>query len=395
MQNNHCRFWALAFFAVTIALLAGACSSGSPSSGSTQGTISGSVKAVSLSSGILASTVLPGVTITVMYGATSLATDTSDSSGNYSLTLEAGSGYTITYSMDGYATSTYYNVTVSAGRTLSIEPILSIPNTYASGTGSISGILKDALSGLVLSGATLTLYSGMNVSSGSPLGSTITDSGGAYSFGSLDAGQDTVVVRLEGYTTTSFTVVVLGESAVVPNQNFSVTPAVGSGEIRIVLIWGSTPEDLDSHLKTPSGDHIFYGSEGSDTSAPYAMLDTDDTSSYGPETITIYSESSGTYTYYVNDYSNMGDSSSTALANSGATVKVYSSSGILATYYVPSGSGTTWKVFTLNGSNLTQINTIFSATDDDAVITGALVPSGNATREDQALFRNLPGEKLR
>ena len=72
----------------------------------------------------------------------------------------------------------------------------------------------------------------------------------------------------------------------------------------------------------------------------------DDTTSYGPETTTIYFESGrGTYSYYVHDYSNRNSSSNTALANSEAVVKVYRGSRLIEEYRVPSGIGTVWHVF--------------------------------------------------
>ncbi|MBA4382487.1 MAG: hypothetical protein C0406_07975, partial [Sideroxydans sp.] len=55
--------------------------------------------------------------------------------------------------------------------------------------------------------------------------------------------------------------------------------------MRIVLNWGELPSDLDSHLIFPSN-HIYFNSKTGSTSSD-AKLDVDDTTSYGPETITI------------------------------------------------------------------------------------------------------------
>ena len=61
--------------------------------------------------------------------------------------------------------------------------------------------------------------------------------------------------------------------------------------LRLTLTWGENPRDLDSHLWTPSIEgspyHVYFGSKGSENSRPYAQLDVDDVSSYGPENITI------------------------------------------------------------------------------------------------------------
>ena len=85
--------------------------------------------------------------------------------------------------------------------------------------------------------------------------------------------------------------------------------------------------------------------------ADNASLDVDDTSSYGPETITI-TEMSGIYTYYVHDYSNKYEENNTQLAASGATINVYLGSGSMPeyTFYVPNGVGTSWHVFTYNAN---------------------------------------------
>lgn len=156
--------------------------------------------------------------------------------------------------------------------------------------------------------------------------------------------------------------------------------AVGIKEpdgIRIVLTWGETPRDLDSHLVGPGVDgtrfHVYYenrnyyedGTYSSD-SALYAVdLDYDDTTSYGPEITTIHTMTPGTYYFYVHDYTNGSDSSSTEMALSGATVKVYKGSGstLIGSYTIdPSSSGTYWNVCELDISedgnvSINEINT--------------------------------------
>ena len=73
----------------------------------------------------------------------------------------------------------------------------------------------------------------------------------------------------------------------------------------------------------------------------------DDTSSYGPETTTIYIQNNtGKYRYYVHDYSNAGQGNSKSMSNSGAKVQVYSQDQLMSTYYVPTNVvGTLWSVF--------------------------------------------------
>jgi hypothetical protein len=94
------------------------------------------------------------------------------------------------------------------------------------------------------------------------------------------------------------------------------------------LTWGSVPEDVDSHLFTPSGAHIWYSDKGSLTSEPFAELDVDDTTSFGPEVVTITKLMVGTYRYGLHNYSgetNPGMTGSPVRVelNTGSSVRVF------------------------------------------------------------------------
>ncbi|MFG6415978.1 carboxypeptidase regulatory-like domain-containing protein [Roseateles sp. DC23W] len=65
--------------------------------------------------------------------------------------------------------------------------------------------------------------------------------------------------------------------------------------VSIKLTWGTEPSELGSHLRTPSGSHVYFSSKGQLAAAPFANLDVDDTSSYGPEVITLTKLMVGTY----------------------------------------------------------------------------------------------------
>jgi hypothetical protein len=137
------------------------------------------------------------------------------------------------------------------------------------------------------------------------------------------------------------------------NQNAQVTPILASGQIRIVLSWGETPDDLDSHLfgtmNAGTVFHTYYGNEEYyQGEVLMANLDLDDTDSYGPETTTIYHQENGIYKFSVHDYTNGDETNSTALANSGACVRVYIGGSSVKTYYVPNLPGTLWDVFEYN-----------------------------------------------
>jgi hypothetical protein len=85
-----------------------------------------------------------------------------------------------------------------------------------------------------------------------------------------------------------------------------------TGSAKIRLTWGTDPSDLDSHLTGPMPAsaprfHVYFSSKGTLTSPPYAELDVDDTSSFGPEVITINRFMAGTYRYSIHHYSGSGN----------------------------------------------------------------------------------------
>jgi PKD repeat protein len=171
-------------------------------------------------------------------------------------------------------------------------------------------------------------------------------------------GTQTVTASATGYTTYSNNGVVIPQGGTLELQ-ISLSPTLATGQYRFVLTWGELPEDLDSHLKTPliegTAYHIYYEMQGSATSAPYAILDIDDITSFGPETTTIYDLFPGEYHYYIHNYSE-----SPAISTSNAVVQIFNESGLLHTLQVPNtGDGLYWDVCTLDGSgNISIINQI-------------------------------------
>jgi hypothetical protein len=102
-----------------------------------------------------------------------------------------------------------------------------------------------------------------------------------------------------------------------------LSPKLRADELRIVLTWGSSPRDLDAHLYGPGAAfHVSHERR----EATGAKLDVDNRDGYGPETITISNAADGVYSYKVHAYQDPKDrinQMNTALASSGATVKVY------------------------------------------------------------------------
>jgi hypothetical protein len=94
----------------------------------------------------------------------------------------------------------------------------------------------------------------------------------------------------------------------------------------IALTWGAEPPDLDSHLLIPmtwdsAWDyyHVAYYNMGRLGQHPYAVLDVDDTSAYGPEIITGTRMFQGRFQYWVHEFET---DDTTALAASEAVVQL-------------------------------------------------------------------------
>jgi PKD repeat protein len=235
-------------------------------------------------------------------------------------------------------------------------------------TSTLTGMVSDAVNGNPIANALVSVAglsdytdaSGNYSISGIPAGTlnanfTATPTSGAaplpVQFTDLSSeGTQTVTASATGYTSYSNSQVVIPDGGTLELQ-ISLSPTLATGQYRFVLTWGETPLDLDSHLKTPSIGgtvyHIYYNDQGSADAPPYAILDIDDQSSFGPETITIYDLQPGEYHYFIHNYSQTPD-----ITASGAVVQIFNENGLIQTLQVPtSGTGLYWDVCTLNGSN--------------------------------------------
>ncbi len=141
-----------------------------------------------------------------------------------------------------------------------------------------------------------------------------------------------------------------------------ITMVEGSFFAQFTLTWDENPSDLDSHLWTPeiedSSYHIVYYSKGDADVAPYAFLDVDDVTSYGPEHIAIYQAFSGDYTYAVKHYSGSSD-----IPNSGAEVSLLKPDRSVLKFTPPDTTAQTgyfWHVCKIDGASgtVTTINII-------------------------------------
>lgn len=296
-------------------------------------------------------------------GTTPISTQKTGEDGKFSFTVDEGD-YRLVISADGYRTLTS-NQSVEKDEIKYTEHILLMDNSQ-SGIGSAGGRISNALDGNGVEGVSLKLRSNWNKYSGPYFENftTTTASNGNYSIEGIPVGYYTVEASLNGYVTGYSNISVLSDNSK-NDFDFTITPELAADEVRIVLTWGASPYDLDSHLigRTPDNGsfNVYYSDQQYYfDGVEMANLDVDDTSSYGPETITIIEDIYGTYTYAVHDYSNKALSYSTDLSFSGAVVRVFSGSNQVAEYNVPTDqAGTYWTVFEIDSSGrIMPINTV-------------------------------------
>ena len=316
---------------------------------------------------------------------------TTDTTGSYRFeNLAARSGYSILLIKANYLTEDYNTIETQPNEIKYLETVLQINSQYE-GLGNITGNIRNALDGSGVSGLNINIRDGINTRTGSIVRTATTGNNGNYDVFELEAGNYTGEISGSGYQINYFTILVLG-GRTNEGQNGVVNPLLAGGEMRIVLSWGANPSDLDSHLTGPTSDnssdrfHVYFGQ----ASSTNINLDRDDVSSYGPETTTIQQQVEGLYRYSIHDYSNGGSSSSSAMANSSANVKVYNGNGLVAEFNVPNQAGTLWTVFEMRGNQITPINRMNYESSDTAFRYSENIPIDHT---DALLLKNLP-EKI-
>ncbi len=283
-----------------------------------------------------------------------------DANGYYSLTMEEGD-YKVDIDALGYIPFTAY-ATVTQSENTYMETFLLVEGEVGE-QGKATGTITNALTGRGVSDATIEVRDGWNnLDKGSVIATTSTGSSGAYSL-TLPLGNYTLAVSKDGFITGAVNIIV--QRGTTANQNGSITPLISGEDYRIVLTWGADPRDLDSHmvgsLENGNSFHVYYSRKSQyDGSIEVCNLDVDDTSGYGPETVTLKATSNNPYYYYIYHFSGNG-----TVATSEATIKVYQGSELVAKFNVPTdqGSGRYWNVFAIVDGQLVTKNTITSSPD--------------------------------
>ncbi|SFL07037.1 S-layer homology domain-containing protein [Paenibacillus sp. 1_12] len=252
-----------------------------------------------------------------------------------------------------------------------------------------------------VAGVTIQFRRGIGSTIGTILKTVVTDNNGHYQV-TLPSGTYTGEITAPGFITT-YLVGVAADNTYNRNENATAIRIPGENETRIVLVWGASPRDLDSHLVGPQPDgvgqfHTWYGGKTYYyNNTLFDDLDLDDVSSYGPETTTIRQDVYGTYRFYVHNFS--GDS---ALSQSGAVVKVFRGSNPepVRTYNLPAGNGSEryWATFEMtispDGTTYQEIgqlvNTEAQARGDESLNTATLSSSVYNVNNANNLISNVP-----
>lgn len=297
-----------------------------------------------------------------------------DKDGNYEMVLPQGT-YDLQIHAKGYMPFTYKGIIIKPDETLYMENmVLSVwiggrPVSY------ISGKLVNALNGNIIDGAQVKLRKGWNNYTGDYVTNIFgkvltenTDSSGEFSF-TLPTGAYTAEIAKEGYVTGYYNVVstlhVLSDE-----QKMVLTPILSDKEYRIILTWGEYPKDLDSHITYYDGSiqkmHVYYSNKSDKYNGKIsADLDLDDTTAYGPETITLIvdedSLNDGVFKYSVHNFSGRNSTNSYDLSLSDAVIHVYKGNTLLRKLNVPKNrEGNVWHVFDISKDGVIICNNFYS-----------------------------------
>ncbi len=227
---------------------------------------------------------------------------------------------------------------------------------------SIDGRIIDAISGNPISNAKIKLRTGWGAESGDHIvdlrGEDIaiyTDSTGSFSL-KMFQGNYTLEIEKEGYITAFYNAVAIPEN----NKDivYAISPVLPENEYRIIVTWGQTPRDIDSHLTYfnygGQAFHVYYSNPTAIINGrKIAKLDVDDVNGYGPETITIDVDdeiiNNGEFRYSLYNFSN-----EELLSKSDACIKIYKGNTLeCEVIYVPrEATCRVWHVFDITSKGV-------------------------------------------
>ena len=290
-----------------------------------------------------------------------------DENGSYIIPDLPAGRYNVSVTASGYLTLNMFNFAIGSSSGNVSMPTFNLLSSDISGSNELVGMAKDAVTGEAIPDVTLKFRADWNNRTGSVIATTTTNENGIYGI-TLERGYYTIEFAKEGYTSVFVNVFSSNALPVFEGVMQSSMSVVDATQFRVVLTWGAIPSDLDSHLVVPVDEadgssscfHIYFANKVCyDANHEIAAsLDVDDTTSFGPETVTVINvRTDKPYYYSVHDFSNGLDPNSTDMSASGANVKVYQGSTLVKEYYVPTGKvGTVWNVFKIVNGQIIDIN---------------------------------------
>ena len=301
-----------------------------------------------------------------------VASQSSAADGSFEFRLDPGL-YTLEISAADHVDFTSA-VTVRPNEHTYLETVLLVAGAPTD-DGDASGTIVDTATGESMEGVQLTFNPGWNNFDeqtggalwGQSLATTTTDNQGHYEV-HLPLGYYTVVLTYDQYLDSAFNIVI--QEGATDNQNGTITPLVtgnaGEGYL-VTLTWGENPSDLDSHVQGTRSDggsfHVYYIQKNFDENGTTVCnLDYDDTTSYGPEHITLKPDTSQPYYYYVYRFAGSG-----TVGTSSAKVTVHRGNVLVREFNVPvnQGGGDYWNVFAIVNNQLIVRDTISDGAELD------------------------------
>lgn len=286
-------------------------------------------------------------------------TSTTGSSGDFTLGVKGGVEYRIETAKEGYITCRE-KVKLETGEVKQLQTRMQVRGTDGTTeTGKAGGNIKDAHTGGSISSVIIKARKDWENKTGEVVGNYTSNSSGEYRIEDLPLGNYTLEFIKENYVTGYLNIVVTKSGNY--QQHVVLNPKSienNNSELRVVLTWGRYPSDVDSHLiglsPTNQKFHVYFSQpKYYENGELICDLDVDDTSSYGPETITLYKVSpDSTYSFFLHDYSNKYNANSMVLSNSGATLTIYVKGEYKQTIHIPTNKvGTQWHAFDYNSSS--------------------------------------------
>ena len=225
---------------------------------------------------------------------------------------------------------------------------------------------------------------------------TTTDAEGYYSI-MIDPGNYVIKVSKEGFIEDEKSICVDWEAG---ELDFLLLTELTDNQYRVRITWGETPRDLDSHVVgyTSSGEqyHVYFSAmDAYEGELNICNLDVDDTTSYGPEVITLTPVSERPYYYYVHNFSGEG-----SIPTSSVRIEVFKGNTLIRTFGTPSGgSDLYWNVFAIVNDVIIVKNTLSSDPDVDYAnspqieVSGTVhTPAGEAVSDVYVFAANTEDE---